>query len=183
MVIVAGPSAVGKSTLVARIVEDLNVFEDTKTYTTRPMRENESPGDPYHHVTNEEFVKLKADGFFVEWAQVHTNYYGTPKHQIDDAWEKGKVIIMDVDVKGAKTFKGIYPEALTVFVHPPEFNELRRRLVSRDGAQAKDLDLRLKNAEDEISQADFFDVQLVNDDLEKSYAKFKKLVEDFIEHK
>ena len=183
MIIVVGPSAVGKSTFVDRAISELPVLEDTKTYTTRKMREGESEGHPYHFVSSEKFLNLIKEDFFVEWAMVHQNHYGTPHYQISDAWEKGKVIIMDVDVQGALTFKSKYPNALSIFIHPPSIETLHQRLVDRDGKESSDLELRLENAKKELQSSQQFDVQIVNDEFESSYKHFKKIIEEFIEKK
>ena len=183
MIIVAGPSAVGKSTFVSQAILELPQLEDTKTFTTRKMREGEVEGDPYHHVSEERFQKLLEDGYFVEWAKVHDNHYGTPNHQLHEAWDRGKTIIMDVDIQGAKTFKEKFPQALSLFIHPPSFDVLRQRLEARDGKGARDLELRLRNASFEITQSKDFDVEITNDNFETSYKEFKKIIVEFLEKK
>lgn len=180
MIIVAAPSGAGKSSFVEKLAaEDLR-FHDIITYTTRPMRNHESPGKPYFFISNEEFQKKIKDGYFIEWAQVHTNLYGTSYEQIQLAWAKDKVVIMDIDIQGVVTFKSKYPDAKTVFILPPSIEELRRRVIKRDGAPPPDLDIRMVNAEKEMSKAAEFDVRIINDDFERSYAEFKKVVEKWI---
>src|SRR3954465_7875755 len=105
MVIIAAPSGAGKSSFVSRITREYPVLCDTVTYTTRSMRAGESEGDPYHFVSHDRFRQLMSDNFFVEYANVHGNMYGTPMHQLADAWSKNRTVIMDVDVQGAETFK------------------------------------------------------------------------------
>src|SRR5690606_27393950 len=117
------------------------------------------------------------EDFFVEYAEVHGNLYGTPHYQIQDALKAGKVVIMDVDIQGAKTFKEKYPKAFTIFIHPPDLDELRQRVIKRDG-NPKDLEVRMENARKEIAQSSQFDAQLVNDEFEASYAQFKKIIEE-----
>ncbi|MDX9730867.1 MAG: guanylate kinase, partial [Bdellovibrionales bacterium] len=119
MIIVAAPSGAGKSSFVERITGEMPTLVDTVTFTTRSMREGESEGQPYHFVTREKFLELVRDGFFVEWAEVHKNLYGTPLHQLEDAWKEGKADIKDVDVQVAATFKAKYPDAALVFIFPP----------------------------------------------------------------
>lgn len=178
MLILIGPSGVGKSTFLARCLKDYDVFEDTITYTSRPMRKGESEGHPYHFVSLERFEELIQQGFFIEWAKVHDRYYGTPEHQIYDAWDKGKIVIMDVDVQGAKTFKAKFPEALTVFILPPSIDVLRQRVSARDGGAPKDLEVRMQSAQTELAQADDFDIKLVNEDFELAYTEFRKKIEE-----
>ncbi len=181
MIIVAAPSGAGKSSFVERLTKELPILCDTVTFTTRAMRAGESEGQPYHFVTRERFLELVRDGFFVEWAEVHANLYGTPLYQIEDAWQANRVIIMDVDIQGAATFKKKYAEAATIFILPPSIEELRRRVMKRDGGKTKDIELRMANAAKEVAYAHHFDHQLVNDDFETSYNEFKRLVQKLIE--
>lgn len=183
MIIVAAPSGAGKSSFVERITREMSVLVDTVTYTTRSMRDGESEGLPYHFVTREKFLELVKQGFFVEWAEVHKNLYGTPLYQIEDAWREKKVVIMDVDVQGAATFKAKYQDAVSIFILPPSIEELRRRVMKRDGGKTKDIELRMQNAAHEVSYAPRFDHQVVNDNFELSYGEFKRLVEKLIESK
>lgn len=180
MVIVVGPSGVGKSTFVERITQERPRIKDIITYTTRPMREGEVPGNPYNFVKDEEFRRLMQRDFFVEWAQVHDRLYGTPRDQIDDAIRQDLAVIMDVDIQGARTFQAKYPGCLTLFIHPPSIPELRQRILKRETKIPKDIELRLKNAEIEVATASEFDCELTNDDFEVSYAQFKKIIDDFL---
>ncbi len=180
MLIVVAPSGAGKSSFVDRVTSEFPILRDTVTYTTRAMRAGESEGNPYHFVSREKFEELCAQGFFVEWAHVHANMYGTPFYQIEEAFQKNEVVIMDVDVQGADTFKAKFPDAKTIFILPPSIDELRRRVIKRDKKLPDDLEIRMKNAEKEIARAHEFDFQIVNDDFEASYAKFKKIIEELL---
>jgi guanylate kinase len=180
MIIIAAPSGAGKSSFVERITKEVSRLRDTVTYTTRPIRAGESEGHPYHFVTREKFEELKEREFFIEWAKVHENFYGTPNYQLEEAWKKDEVIIMDVDVQGAATFKRKFPESISIFILPPSIDELRRRVTKRDGRIPPDLEVRMANAKREIESAPGFDFQLVNDDFDKSYQEFKKIVEECI---
>lgn len=180
MIIVAAPSGAGKSSFVEKLAAEDNRLHDIITYTTRPMRNNESQGKPYFFIAKEEFQKKINEDFFVEWAQVHTNLYGTSYEQIKLAWARDKVVIMDIDIQGVATFKSKYPDAKTIFILPPSIEELRRRVIKRDGGATPDLDIRMINAEKEMKKADEFDVRIVNDDFDRSYGEFKKTVENWI---
>ncbi len=180
MIILAAPSGAGKSSFVEKICGEEPRLEDTVTFTTRTPRAGESEGHPYHFVSQETFEKLVKEDYFVEWARVHTHYYGTPMIQLEKAWQNNKCIIMDVDVQGADTFKAKFPDAKTIFILPPSIEELRRRVLKRDGKPGLDLEVRMKNAEIEIKVADKFDFQLVNDDFERSFTQFKKIVEELL---
>ena len=176
MVIVAAPSGAGKSSFVERLALEEPRLHDVITYTTRQMRANESQGKPYFFIAREEFEKKRGENFFVEWAQVHTHLYGTSFEQIQIAWTEQKVVIMDIDIQGVATFKEKYPDAKTVFILPPSIEELRRRVIKRDGKPPADLEVRMKNAEIEMAKAHLFDIRIVNDDFERSYQEFKRIV-------
>lgn len=180
MIILAAPSGAGKSSFVERICREDVRLVDTITYTTRGLRKGESQGHPYFFVTKEEFEQKIQGNFFIEWALVHTNLYGTPHYQIEEAWKQNKCIIMDVDVQGAKTFKAKFPDAKTIFILPPSIDELRRRIEKRDGKVPADIEVRMANAEREMKEASTFDEQIVNDHFEKSYAVFKKIVDEWL---
>lgn len=180
MIILAAPSGAGKSSFVEKITQEDLRLRDTITYTTREMRQGESQGHPYYFVSKEEFEKKIAENFFIEWARVHTNLYGTPHYQIEETFKEGKCVIMDVDVQGSATFKQKFPEAVTIFILPPSIEELKRRISLRDGKMPVDIDVRMANAENEIALAPQFDYRIVNDKFDESYAQFKKIVEKLL---
>lgn len=180
IIIVAGPSAVGKSTFVDKITSENSQLVDIITYTTRDKREGESEGQPYYFVTLDKFKELEGQGFFVETARVHNNFYGTPYDQMEQAWAKGKAVIMDIDVQGAHVFKEKFPWTKTIFILPPHMDALRQRLIKRDGSCCEDLDVRMQTAQQELTQVEHFDFQLVNEEFDSSYAQFKKIVEEIL---
>ena len=180
MIIVAAPSGAGKSSFVEKLASEDPRFYDVVTYTTRPMRHHESEGKPYYFISLDDFQRKIKENFFVEWAKVHSNYYGTSISQIEQAWRNGKVVIMDIDIQGVETYKSKYPDAKTVFILPPSIEELRRRVIKRDGKPPTDLDLRMENAQKEMAKAHLFDVQIVNDDFQRSFTEFKKTVENWL---
>ncbi len=180
LIVVAAPSGAGKSSFVDKITKIDNRLHDVITYTTRPMRHHEKPGQPYYFISKEEFHRKSKENFFIEWAQVHTNYYGTSFAELDGAWRLGKVAIMDIDIQGVRTFKSKFPDAKTVFILPPSIEELKRRVILRDGKAPDDLDIRMKNAEKEMASAPEFDVRIVNDDFDRSFEEFKKTIEKWL---
>lgn len=180
-IIVSAPSGAGKSSFVERLCREEPRVCDVITYTTRQMRRGESEGHPYHFVNKEKFESLAAQNYFVEWANVHTNLYGTPWNQIREAWGRNQAVIMDLDIQGAQSFRDKLADGLkTVFILPPSIEELRRRIIHRDGGAPKDLELRLANASAEMAKAAEFDIQIVNQDFEASYAEFKKTVASWL---
>lgn len=180
LIIVAAPSGAGKSSFVERISKEDPRLVDVITFTTRSMRKGESEGHPYHFISPEDFQMRIKEGFFVEWAKVHTNFYGTSFQSIEGTWEQKKCAIMDIDIQGVATFKSKYPDAKTFFILPPSIDELRRRIEKRDGGMPADIEVRMANAEKEIQEADKFDYQIVNDNFEQSYSQFKKIVEELL---
>ncbi len=147
------------------------------------MRKGESEGHPYHFVSEDEFKVKVSEGFFVEWAIVHNQYYGTPRHQIEDAIKAGRKVIMDVDVQGAATFKEKYPNSFLIFIHPPSIDELRQRIRKRGKMSDGELATRLENARKEMALSESFDIQIINADFELSYAQFKKIIEEIVKNR
>lgn len=183
LIILIGPSGVGKSTFIERILKEHARLCDIITYTTRKPREGEKEGDPYHFVAKERFEELIKQKFFVEWANNHGNLYGTPWNQFLEAWKNDRVVIMDVDVQGARHFKREFPHALTIFLTAPGQDALRKRVMSRGLAKdAKDLDVRMQTAEREMKAAAEFDHLIVNDDFETAFRQFRNLVENLLKN-
>lgn len=180
LIIVAAPSGAGKSSFVSRICQEESRLVDNITYTTRAMRLGEVAGNPYHYISHSEFESKISQGFFVEWAKVHTNLYGTSYSSLEAAWGAGKCVIMDIDVQGTDTFKSKFPDAKTIFILPPSIGELRRRVTKRDGGVPADLEVRMANAEKEMKEKEKFDYQIINDDFETSFTEFKKIIEKLL---
>lgn len=180
MVILVAPSGAGKSTILKKVIEERDDFGTTTTYTTRPMRKGESEGNPYHFVSQSRFKELIEEGFFVEWAEVHNKYYGTSFEQVRELWRSGKHILKDFDTQGAKTLKTKFPQALTVFISPPSIEELKRRIIDREGGAPADLELRMANAKKEMALAETFDRQMTNENLDLAQEELKKIIDDYL---
>src|SRR6185312_7771386 len=157
ILLIIGPTAVGKSSLIDRVLAEYSDLVDLITYTTRPPRVGESEGQPYHFVTEERFKELLAQGFFIEWAHVHGRMYGTPRDQVEHAARSGKVVIADVDVQGAKSVLKEFPRTTTIFLKPPSMDALRHRFIKRGITSQADLEKRLESAKIEMAQADHFE--------------------------
>lgn len=182
LLLIIGPTAVGKSSIIEKALVDYPRLLDIITYTTRSMRNGESEGNPYHFVTEERFKELIQKKFFLEWAVVHGRMYGTPRDQIEDAARVGRVCIIDVDVQGAKKLREEYPEAVTVFLLPPTVDALRQRFVKRGITDEADLAKRLESAQKELAQAHDFQYRVVNDRLDSAYAEIRKIIENLMEN-
>ncbi len=180
MILIAAPSGAGKNSFMGRALQDFPVLKDIVTYTTRGQRQGEADGEDYHFISNSDFKDKVSQGFFAEWSPVHDHLYGTSHQSLVETWAEGRVAIMDIDVQGVEKFMKIHPEGISIFILPPSIDELKKRILARDKNVPDNLDLRLKNAEKEIQLAHNFDYQVVNDDFEKSYLRFKKILEELL---
>src|SRR5262249_39404616 len=122
LLVITAPSGAGKSTLVARLREAVEDISFSISYTTRPPRSGEEHGREYHFVSVEEFQQMRARNEFLEWAEVHNNYYATHCQSVRDELETGKDIVLDIDVQGAKQVKAAMPQAVLIFILPPSFS-------------------------------------------------------------
>jgi len=167
LVVVAGPTAVGKGTVVARIRERHPDVRFSVSATTRPPRPGETDGEHYFFVTDNEFDRLIETDQMLEWAVVHGhNRYGTPRGPIVEALDSGHSIILEIDIQGARNVKRAMPEALLVFLIPPSWEELVRRLQARGTESPEEQARRLETAKSEFDAQSEFDVTVVNDDVD-----------------
>lgn len=169
LVIISGPSGVGKSTICKQVVEKLNAFLSVSA-TTRPRSESEQDGREYIFMPRDAFKSKIQSGDFLEYADVFGNYYGTPKQPVDEAVAAGKIVILEIDVQGALQVKKVRPEAETIFILPPHKKELQRRMDGRGrGEDEKTKKRRLETASREIATAwQHYDHLVINDDLSQA---------------
>ncbi len=165
LLIVSSPSGAGKTTLTAKLRERFPDIEFSISHTTRSPRANEKDGREYHFVSPERFRELIQSGAFLEWAPVHDNLYGTSKHEIERA-EDCPCLLFDVDYQGARQIKAARPDAVGVFILPPSMRVLEERLRGRASEDEATVQLRFKNAREEIAHYGLFDYVLENDNLE-----------------
>ncbi len=166
LIVIAGPSGVGKGTIVKKLLaSDANLALSVSA-TTRPKREGEVNGREYYFLSNEEFLKQIKDGNFAEYAQYAGNYYGTMCYTIDKKLAEGKYLILEIEVNGAKQIKEKYPDAKLIFIMPPNLAELKNRLKTRNTENEETIKLRLAQVDREIAQAKNFDIKIINDNLE-----------------
>lgn len=166
VVVVAGPSGVGKGTVTAAVRRALPEAGFSVSVTTRRPRVGERDGVEYHFVDDDGFDRLVADDALVEWAAYAGNRYGTPRAPLEAALAEGRVVLLDIEVQGALQVKARLPEALLVFLEPPDPGELERRLRARGTDDEEAIRRRLATATVELAARDRFDVVVVNDDLE-----------------
>lgn len=176
LIIISGPSGVGKSALTDYVLRTLPNVRFSISYTTRAPRGGETNGVEYFFTNRAEFESLIAGGEFLEWAEVHENYYGTSRSIIDGFLRQGSNVIFDIDVQGARSIKKARPDAVSVFILPPSFEVLRERLFHRMLDNADVIEKRLKIARDEISCYEDYDYLIVNDDLQNAEREFAAIV-------
>jgi guanylate kinase len=157
LVVLSGPSGVGKDAVLARMRKSGYPFHYVVTATTRPKRASEKDGVDYHFLSMKEFQQMLDKSQFLEWANVYGNYYGVPKDEITSALSKGVDAIVRVDVQGAATIKEILPNAVFIFLTPPSVEELEKRLKKRHSESSADLALRLERAKGEMKSLQLFD--------------------------
>ncbi|MFS8640019.1 MAG: guanylate kinase [Symbiobacteriaceae bacterium] len=168
MIVLSAPSGAGKGAIRRRLPERLPHLRYAVSVTTRPMRPGEIDGINYHFVTPEEFHARVEAGYFVEWAKVYGNYYGTPREPMETWLREGHDVICEKDVQGALKLMDIYPEAVYIFTMPPSLEELRRRIERRGTESPEARAQRLASADCEMACVDRYDYVVVNDDLERA---------------
>lgn len=178
LVIISGPSGVGKDAVFSHIRKLGYPFHYVTTATTRKPRTDESDGADYHFLSRDEFKERIAQKKLLEWAEVYGNYYGIPREEIEPLLKKGRDVIVKVDVQGAATISKLFPEAVTIFLMPPSKAELERRLKQRYSESYQELERRLKTASKEIESAHLFRHVIVNytDKLESTVKQIEKIV-------
>ena len=162
LIVLSGPSGVGKDAVLSRMRELDRPYHFTVTATTRPQRHGERDGVDYIFVSEPRFRQMIRDEQLLEWAEVYGNLYGVPKAQVTDALRKGHDAIIKPDVQGAATIRKLAPEALLIFLAPPNETELKRRLGARMTESPEALALRLETAKEEMQRASGFDYVVVN---------------------
>ncbi len=168
LLVLAGPSGVGKGTIVERLLARRPGLWESVSYTTRPARPGEMDGVDYHFVSRSEFESLRDAGGFLEWFEVFGDLKGTPRRPVEEQLAAGVDVLLEIDVQGALAVREVFPEAVLVFVKPPSPEELRRRLTERGTETATALDARLAAAAAEEARAGEFDAVVVNDDVEQA---------------
>lgn len=177
VLVVSGPSGAGKGTLVERLMKARPDCVFSISSTTRPIRPGEQDGVQYEFVSRTEFERRRSAGMFLEWAEVHGQYYATPAKFVDEQVRAGRIVVLDVDVQGGASVRRARPEAVSVFVYPPSFEVLRQRLQARNTDHPEVVELRLKNAPEEMAQHREYDYLVVNDALESAAALLISIVD------
>ena len=177
LTVIAGPTAVGKGSVVAYIKEHFPDVHLSVSATTRKPRPGEVEGVNYFFMTTEQFDELIDSGQMLEHATVHgTNKYGTPRQPVEQALAAGKLVILEIDIQGARQVKAAMPSARTIFIAPPSWDELVRRLTSRGTETAEEQAIRLETAREELAAQGEFDYVVINDEVARCAAEVVELV-------
>jgi guanylate kinase len=178
LIVLCGPSGVGKSTISRMLAERLNVSY-TVSATTRAKTDKDDDGKTYDYIGQNEFFKRLDTDQFLEYAQVYGHYYGTPKHPALDYLAAGRDVLLEIDVQGALQVRYQYPDALMLFILPPDGGTLQQRLVTRGRDTAEDVSKRYRAARREIHMAKgsrAFDFMVFNDDLDRAVAEIENII-------
>lgn len=178
ILIISGFSGSGKGTIVNELLSSSDDYEISISATTRAMRQGEVDGKSYFFVTKEKFEQMIANNELLEYANYVGNFYGTPKKYVFDELDKGKNVILEIEVQGALQVKKIYNEAILIFILPPSAKVLYERLKNRNTETEETIKNRLLRSLEEIYYIDKYDLVVVNDDLKQCVAKIKSVVEN-----
>lgn len=177
LVVLAGPTAVGKGTLVAALRARNPDIWLSISATTRSPRPGERDGEHYHFVSEDEFSRMVEKGELLEWATVHGKHrYGTPRGPVEENLAAGRASLLELDLQGARQVRATMPQALFVFIEPPSMEELVRRLVARGTEDDLEREQRLRTAEVEMAASKEFDRIIINDDLDTAVTQLEKLI-------
>ena len=174
--VVSSPSGGGKGTIIRRVLDVVENLSYSVSYTTRAPRQSEVDGREYFFVSLETFDEMVAAGEFLEWACVHGNFYGTSKEQILSETAAGADIILEVDVQGAASVRELLMDSVSIFILPPSYEVLRQRLIARGTDSPQQLEVRLRNAPEELKQYSAFDYVIINDEIERAAAQLASII-------
>ena len=176
LIIITGPSGVGKGTVVKELLDRNKDIWLSISATTRNPRVGEKDGLNYYFISEERFKDMIDKKEFLEWAQFAGNYYGTPLSTVNEKIEKGFIVLLEIEVEGAKQIKEKFPEALSIFLLPPSKEELEKRIRNRGTEKEEAIDRRLSRANYEIASSDAFDYVLTNHDVDETVKGVFKII-------
>jgi guanylate kinase len=184
LLIFTAPSGAGKTTIVKHLLSHFEELAFSVSATTRTRRPNEIDGKDYYFLSPAQFKTLVAQEAFLEWEEVYEDkFYGTMRSELERLWNLKKCVVFDIDVKGAQNIKAKYPnETLAIFVKPPSFEVLVKRLTERHTENAESFAARIRKAKEELSYQDSFDYVLLNNDLKSTLLEAEELVSRFIQN-
>jgi len=174
--VVSSPSGGGKGTIIRHVLDVVENLSYSVSFTTRAPRQSEVDGREYFFVSRETFDEMVAAGEFLESACVHGNFYGTSKKQILEETAAGADIILEVDVQGAASVRKLLMDSVSIFILPPSYEVLRQRLIARGTDPPRELEVRLRNAPEELKQYSSFDYVIINDEIERASAQLASII-------
>jgi guanylate kinase len=174
--ILSAPSGAGKTTLIHKLLKVFPEISLSVSCTTRAPRAGEVPRKDYHFITRDRFARMQAEGEFAEWAKVHGYLYGTPRRPLEKSIRRGRDMLLDIDVQGAKKIKRQYRHAVSIFLLPPSWEELQKRLARRGTDRMESIRQRLANARREIREIMRYDYLIVNRDIGEAQESLRSIV-------
>ncbi|HBT38761.1 MAG: Guanylate kinase [Thermotoga sp. 50_1627] len=174
--VISGPSGVGKTSIIEGVMKRVNNLVFSVSCTTRPKRPGEIEGRDYFFVDEETFIRMMKEDEFLEWAIVHGYYYGTPRKFVEEQLRSNVNVLLDIDVQGAMTVMKKVKDAVFIFVAPPSFDELKKRLLKRGTERQEDMIKRLEDAKKELEQIPKFQYLIVNVDLQESIDQLTSII-------
>lgn len=174
--VVSSPSGGGKGTLIRCVLDVVPNLSYSVSFTTRAPRPGEHNGREYFFISPEVFHEMVASGEFLEWACVHGNYYGTAKQQVVEETAAGIDIVLEVDVQGAASVRQLLLDSVSIFILPPSYEVLKERLITRGTDSPEELEVRLRNAPEELRQYSAFDYVIINDEVDRAAAQLASII-------
>jgi guanylate kinase len=166
LIVLTGPSGVGKGTLMKALLQRHPELYFSVSVTTRSPRPGEINGKHYYFVSRDRFEQMVAQGELLEWAEFAGNYYGTPRQPVEEKIQEGKLVVLEIELEGARQIRSSFPSALRIFILPPSLKELEQRIRGRGQDSEEAIVRRLRRAQEEINAADEFDIQIINDNFD-----------------
>ena len=177
LIVVSGPSGAGKGTICKEVLSKRDDIFVSTSATTREPRKGEVEGVNYFFITREEFEKKIEEEAFIEYAEVYTNLYGTPKDTVLEKLNKGENILLEIDIQGALQVKKRYPEGVFIFILPPSMKELKNRIIGRGSETPESLERRFSSAYEEIEFVNQYDYYIINDQVKKAADLMESIID------
>ena len=176
LIVITGPSGVGKGTIVRSLLQRHPELCLSVSTTTRKPRSGEIEGIDYYFTNKDDFERAIARSEFLEWTQYAGNYYGTPKTEVKELLDRGKLVILEIELLGARAIAKIFPDARRIFILPPSLAQLEQRLRKRGKDSESAIEQRLARAKEEIAAKDEFEIQIINDNLARAITEIEGVI-------